>query len=210
MTATRRLAAFMTGARQGELLGLRWSHIVDDVADFAWSLQRVPYRHGCIKKEDPTCGHRPASCPQRELDINPALEYEQLHGGLCLLRPKTEGSKRIVPLAPPLPAALELLRQSDTGPNPHGLVWHLPNGAPVPPNVDWSAWKTLLPDWTLHEIRHSTVTLLTGMGVDERTIAGIVGHSDMLSQEAYRHRSIDLERAALSKLGEALAIQRGG
>jgi integrase len=102
--ASRWLFAFLTGTRQGETLGLRWSHVDlrGGVADIRWSLQRIPYVHGCSDR----CGRRAAWCPQRWLGVPAGLEHEVLDGNLVLVPPKTSRSRRLMPLAPPLLAAL--------------------------------------------------------------------------------------------------------
>jgi site-specific recombinase XerD len=61
-------------------------------------------------------------------------------------------------------------------------------------------------DFTQHEIRHTTVTLLMELGVDPSVIKQIVGHSDVLTQEAYKHVSLDFARRALDSLGTVLAL----
>lgn len=207
--ASRWLFALLTGARQGECLGLRRAYvdIEGGFADLAWSLQRVRYRHGCLKDGAPTCGRKKGvGCRSKVLDINPALEFEQLEGNLCLVRPKTEGSKRLVPLPLPLVTALQV---QEIGPNPHGLVWHRPDGSPIPPRDDWVAWHALLdragvPSVTLHEARHTAVTGLSDLGVDPRVIAQVVGHSSVLAQVDYRHLDMRLAADALGQWAKAI------
>ena len=213
----RWLAGFVTGARQGEILGLRWEHVdlTAGVADLAWSLQRVPYRHGCVPRGDKAiCGRKRGDrCPKRALDIRDSLEYEVLDGNLCLLRPKTTGSIRVVPLVPALVAALKLHKENTADqPNPHGLVWHRPDGRPVDGRVDYADWCALLeqakvPHVTLHEARHTTADLLAKAKVDRQTIAAILGHSSVATGLIYTHANIEQARSALTDvLGTALEL----
>lgn len=211
-TASRWLAAFLLGARQGECLGLRWPYVDLDRGeiDLAWSLQRVGWAHGCGM----TCDRSARACPEKMLPIPDGYEYEQLDRTLCLLRPKTKGSQRVVGIPDMLLAALHLRRkQSLTEPNPHNLVWTRPDGRPIDPKDDWTAWadlRSVLPEHkrrvTLHEARHSVVTWLAEAGVAENVIMGITGHSDVLVNRSYQHVSPEIGRQALNLLGVQLAI----
>jgi integrase len=57
----------------------------------------------------------------------------------------------------------------------------------------------------LHDLRHFTATQLIGAGVDVRTVAGRLGHSDpSLTLRVYSHVIEDRDRAAAAILGKAL------
>lgn len=207
--------AFLTGKRRGERLGMRWSYLDLDAgtADVSWALATVPYGHGCGE----ACGKKAAwACPARHLLIPDDYEYLPLEGNMILQRPKSETSQRLVPL---VGFVVDLLRQRHEQvllERPgytvdHDLVWCHPNGRPIRPEDDWRTWKALLAkakveDFTQHEIRHTTVTLLMELGVDPSVIKQIVGHSDVLTQEAYKHVSLDFARRALDSLGHVLAL----
>jgi len=181
--ATRWAAAFLTGARQGELLGLTWDRVDLEagVLDFAWQLQQL---YGAL----------PAG-----------FEFRPCHKALMWTRPKSHAGKRAVPIAVPL---LELLRahQVDaSGPNPHNLVWHHPDGRPVSPREDFQAWKQLLAragmeSVPLHSARHTAATMLQGAGVSEETRMKIMGHSSVEAQRGYVHVDQSQARAAVAML----------
>lgn len=205
---SRWLAALLLGIRQGERLGLRWDYVDLEAgtADIAWSLTRVTYAHGCTEP----CGLSPRSCPARTLPIPPGMRHQPLDGTLVLMAPKTRGSRRIVPLPAPLWHALRI-QQGITGTSRHGLVWCRDDGGPIDPHDDWQDWQDALtaaglPKITLHEARHTTASLLLELGVDRRVISELLGHSQMVTTEGYKHVAVDLSRAALEGLAGKLEI----
>lgn len=207
--------ALLLGPRQGECLGLRWQHVdlEGGVADLAWSLQRVPYEHGC--KGD--CGRKRAhGCPQRQLKIRPGLEHVLLEGNHALLRPKTKTATRVVPIPAPLLASLRRRREAYETERSgyevdHDLVWPTATGRPIDKRADWVEWLDLLaacgiPRMELHAARHTTATLLLALGVPEHIIMSILGHSDVLTTRRYAHIDLSMQRAALDGLSERLAL----
>lgn len=210
-TDSRWLAALLLGLRQGERLGLRWSHVDLDagIADLSWSLAHVTYSHGCKDSE----GHTARSCPQRRLAIPAGMRHEVLCGNHVLLTPKTRSSRRVVPLLAPLVAALRE-QQKITGDSAHGLVWCNEDGTPIGQKQDWQDWRDALataaiPHVTLHEARHTTATLLLELKVDAKIIAAILGHSSVVTTRGYQHASLDLSRAALEGLADRLGLPSG-
>jgi integrase len=206
--------ALFTGARQGECLGLTWQHLDlnNGVADLAWQLQRIPYRHGC----SPDCGRtRPDWCPKRELDVQPGFEYRHLDGNLCLQRPKTKGSTRVIPLPPMLLTALQERRRIYETERrgyavDHGLVWTRPDGRPIDGRVDWAEWSAHLealgiPHMKLHVARHTASTVLQALGVPEDIRMAILGHSEASTARLYAHSDMSVRRAAMETYGEAVA-----
>lgn len=213
--ATRWVAAFLTGARQSELLGLRWHYVDLDAGymDISWQLQQLSQAHGC----GDTCGRtRPGWCPQRHWDLPPDFEHEVLHRSLVLTRPKTAAGERVVPILPPLLVKLRDLHDVQ-GANPHNLVWHYPDGRPIGPREDYQAWKQLLieakiiapKDETLsmHTARHTTATLLRAAGVDEQTRMEILGHASVDAQRVYAHADRARHTAAMANLGQLFAVE---
>ncbi len=177
------LALFL-GLRRGELLGLRWEDIDLDSGklEVVQTLQRVG-------------------------------------GALRLVPPKTEGSRRTVPLPPICVEALrehkrrQFRERSDAWPDweDHGLVFPSRRGTPLEPDNlrrSWSVIRTAagLPGVRFHDLRHTCVTLLLGLGVPPHVVREIVGHSAIeVTMTIYAHASLDEKRKALGKLGEALS-----
>jgi integrase len=199
----------LTGQRQGECLGLRWSHVDLDngLADIAWSLTRVPYEHGC----DPPCGRRHGGdCPYRRLAVRPSREHVVLDGALCLTRPKG-GQRKVVPLTGALTAWLGRHREQHP-PGKHDLVWSRNGGRPVDLREDYEEWRQLLarldlPAVTVHSARHTCVSLLLSLGVPENVIMQMVGHSTVAAARRYQHVDQATAHDAAARLGRLLELE---
>ncbi|MBO1739714.1 tyrosine recombinase XerC [Leifsonia sp. TF02-11] len=223
-------AAFLlTGAREGELLGFQPDRIRDTVIlgerghamELSWQLQRFIWQHGCegknaAKKKIYACGRkRGTDCPQRWVPIPPKHEAVNLVGGLWLARPKTKSGWRTPPLVEPLKSMVAAhIAATKDEPNPHGLVWRMPDGSPIDPAVCNRMWHDLLdragvPQVRLHDARHTAVDLLLFAGVPSDVIKDIVGHSSRLQSEDYRTRAVTPRHvAAMRSVPEMLAARR--
>jgi len=211
---SRWAAALLSGARQGELLGLAWDRVDLGSAtiDLSWQLQALTYRHACgtAPGYSPCGAARAGSCPERELDVPPGFEHRRLHGRLCLTRPKSAASVRIIPIPRRLVDQLAQHREATVSePNLHGLVWSTPAGQPIPSGTDLAAWHAALaraglPPVPLHAARHTTATLLMDLGIDVTVIQAILGHAAPLTTRGYQHADVTMSRAALARLAEHL------
>ncbi|UFU14589.1 site-specific integrase [Curtobacterium sp. C1] len=202
------LAPLLTGGRRGEMIGLERDRIGDEI-DLSWQLQRINWRHGCAPdREPPRCGHAYGThCPERYVRIPKGFEHRQLIGALYLTRPKSKKGWRQIPLVDPLASVLRHhIATSDD--NPWGLVFTR-DGRPIDPGQQSKDWRKLLAgtgidrDVRLHDVRHTTVDLLTIAGVPDDVIMAIVGHSKRATMWDYRRRNdITRLRLGMTSMGE--------
>ncbi len=181
-------AAFiLTGARRGELLGLEWDRVTDDI-ELSWQLQRFALG---------------------ELRVPNDYEYRHLTGGLYLTRPKSSAGWRVIPLVDPLKSLLAQWREI-APPNPYNLVFATSVGTPIGPDNATRSWSEVLKksgidkNVRLHDLRHTTVDLLYEAGVPESIIMEIVGHSTRSVTRGYKSRGnrpqLTLAMQSLSEL----------
>lgn len=225
--ATRWDAALLTGARQGELLGLELDRVSPNSLDVSWQLQRITWEHGCGDK----CGRsRGTDCPERHIFTPPHIEFRQLTDGLRLSRPKSKKGRRVLRLVNPLRDRIaERIEVAATEPNPHGLLWTsdpkkskggdrsnpvvLPlDGSPIDPSRDSAAWHELLrragvQRVRLHDARHTTASLLQKAGVPEAVIMQILGHSAFVTSMGYMDFDDEQLDAAMLGLAQQLSLK---
>jgi integrase len=215
---SRWLAALLLGLRQGECLGLRWDRYDEQAGTLTidTQLQRIPWRHGCVPATATVaaCGMTAAGCPAKRLRTLPGYDYEVVKGNLCLVTPKTESSKRVIPVPEILARALQQ-HSCDTAAidNAAGLIWTMPDGSPIEPTDDREEWHALLaqagvPDTDEHSARHTTSTLLLALGINEDVRMAILGHSTAAARKIYSHVDIELARRAMLTLESAI-VQPG-
>lgn len=202
--------ALSLGLRQGEALGLLWDDV--DLNEGAIrvrrSMQRRTWDHGCPTVDgQPSCGRkRGGDCDHRT------------GGGLLLVEPKTTASKRTIALPTPLVTELQAQRArvnrrrlaaGEAWDHTHDLVFPTANGGLIDPARDHAAWKVLLTqaglrDVRLHDARHTAATLLLLQGVDIRTVMSIMGWTEMATAQRYTHAVDELRRRAAAQMGALL------
>lgn len=198
LDASRWGAALIAGLRPAEALGLTWDKVDLKAATMtiAWQLKALPY----VEARNPESGFR----------LPRGFESRHLVGAYHLVRPKTRAGIRVVPLTPWLVEALAVWQQSAPI-SPFNLVWPREDGSPRSAEYDRAQWyeivdlagvsltdedgRTRRP--LLYEARHTAATLLLAGGIDDTTIKAVMGHSTMLSTQAYLHSDQSRSRAAL-------------
>ena len=192
-------AAFLQGMRQGEALGLTWDHVdfVRGTLTIEWTLQEWT--------RDRETG----------LFVQPdGLDCYQLDRRFWNVEPKTATSRRAIPMIPAFVRSLQAWRAVAPA-SPHNLVWPRPNGMPRISRADREEFKALQMAaevtkpgggaYTVHEARHSTVSILLEVGTPREVIEAIVGHSDLV--ESYITVSDERVERALRLLGDALRLE---
>lgn len=215
--AARWKAGFMTGKREGEVLGLTWDRVdlAANMLDISWQLQESKKVHGCGDPQDGTypCGKtRVSFCPGAHWDFPHGFEYQECERALVWTRPKTKATQeQPIPIIKPLHDVLVALQDQD-GYNPHNLVFHHPDGTAISPSQDQKAWRRLLqaaevPHRKQHTLRRTTATLMRSAAVDEQTRQELFGHSGEDVQRIYAGPTADTHRLAMDKLADLLTPQ---
>lgn len=165
--------AVMTGMRQGEILGLRWSDI--DFEKRTLIIQQTVNRHGEIKQGGKT------KQSMRSVALSPeTIEVLQEHRKLIMMERAALGS------------AYE----------DHGLVVCTQFGAPVKQRTLQKVWtsflkKTGAPQITFHDLRHTHASLLIKQGVHIKVISERLGHSSVsITMDTYGHLMPNMQEDA--------------
>lgn len=148
-----------------------------------------------------------------------AATIGRIGGELVVSAPKTERSRRTVPLSP---AVVELLRKHRANQaaerlrvgslwQDSGLVFTSEFGGPVDPRnllrVVETAAKAAGVETDLHTIRHSAAVAWLEAGVHIKAVADLLGHSSIaITGDIYGHTSDDAARAAVDKLSAGLGL----
>ncbi len=149
------------------------------------------------------------------LEVNQTLQ--RVNGALRFLPPKTENSKRTIPLPRVCVDALREHREQQVKERfaagsawrEEGLVFTTRVGTPIEPDNLRRSWyplrETLDMSVRFHDLRHTCVTLLLDLGVPPHIVREIVGHSDIgVTMTIYAHASLDERRRALQRLDDHL------
>lgn len=133
-----------------------------------------------------------------------SIERQWTHLG-TIAEPKSDRSKRVVPL-PPAVATLARAWRQESG----GQVWVFPNVSgerPVATTDDYKRWTQALkragvPHVPLHGARSTAATWMRAQGTPEHIIASILGQVRMVS--AYLHHDPGQQMKALDALSSAM------
>lgn len=199
--ASRWVAAFLQGLRQGECLGLTWDDV--DLAagqmTIEWQLDALPYL-------DRAAG---------TFRVKPGLRVRHLEGAWHLTEVKTAHGERTLPMVAGMAAYLTRWRQIAPT-SPYGLVWPRDDGSPRSDHDDRAQWHAIQDDagvrhstgryYFIHEIRHACATLLRISGASDDIIISILGHSTILASRKYIHMDSPSQLAALEGIADRLGL----
>lgn len=147
---------------------------------------------------------------------------EETRSGLNFKVPKN-GKSRTIPL---VPRVLESIRHHRArqaaqrlalGPayQNHDLVFAMEDGSPWKPHAfgDRFRWKVQpcneIPHIRLHDVRHTTATLLRRAGVSIKDVSTILGHSTVaVTADIYTHTLRDDSVSAMTRLADRLEAAR--
>ena len=178
--------ALYTGLRRGEILALQWS-------DVNWEAQTITVNKTLNRVNDRDNPH---------------------HTKLLLGEPKTEKSRRTIPL---MDCALAILQEQKRIQRQErkklgddyldqNLAFATETGTYIDPgNYNRKFYKVVkslgLPHANPHSLRHSFATRALEAGVDLRTTQELLGHSSVeLTANLYTHVLMDHKRKEISKL----------
>ncbi len=153
-----------------------------------------------------------------ERTLTVVMNLQRIDGAFVLVRPKTGGSQRTVPV----PASfITILHQHRAHQLPtrvwagsawqdHDLVFCTRHGKPLSPNNVLDDWRSLLkradvPSMRFHEPRHSFATLLLKRRVPTKVVQEMLGHSDArVTTQIYQHVAADDHIDAIDQLARWL------
>jgi integrase len=144
----------------------------------------------------------------------------RIGGKLKVTEPKTERSRRVLPLSPVTVALLTAQRKDQVAERLHagsawtdtGHVFTTETGQPVDPRnlyrvVQAAAARAGLKHVGVHSLRHSAATAMLEAGVNIKAVSDLLGHSSVsITGDIYGHTSDDSARAAVARLSDAMGF----
>lgn len=180
--------AVFTGARRGELVGLKFSDI--DFANRKITIERSAYK---------VAGQPPAVKPPKDYQIRSVTINKSCCELLELLRQKKGEERRQLG---------DMWKGDD-------WVFTQHNGQmmnPMTPTKQFSKFlkKHGLKHRKFHSLRHTSATLLLYAGIDIRNVQGRLGHGDIETTNKYLHLIDEADAAAADRLDSMLLPTQAG
>lgn len=180
--------ALLTGMRQGEILGLRWSDI-----DFEHKVARI---RQTLSHDGRT--FQPGAKTDKSVRVI-ALTEETIAWLLehreSVIKERNEGGQRT------------------EGKQPPDLVVCTREGKPVPSRTLYKAWRRMLahsqlPPITFHDLRHTHASILLKQGVHPKIVSERLGHSSVyMTLDTYSHLLPHLQHEMVKPLDRLLFDQ---
>jgi len=182
-------ALSLSGLRRGEVLGMRWSDVSLDGA----------HPHVVVRRS--------------------RVQLGRDGGGVSEGEPKSARSRRLVPLAPFAVDALRATQRRQAVSRralgeayaDDGFVCADASGRPPRPETYSNVFRRVaaaagLRRVRLHDLRHTSVTLLLGAGIPVHVVASIHGHDPVITQRIYAHTQHGEAVAAMATLDRMLRL----
>lgn len=148
---------------------------------------------------------------------------EQTRAGLRFKEPKTQKSRRLVPLASIAVDALKSHRTAQVASRlalgsayqDHGLVFPAPDGHPWNPASFSAAFIKLatgagLPKLRFHDLRHSHATQLLRLGIHPKIVSERLGHATTgITLDLYSHVVPGMQEDAVARVDKSLRVALG-
>lgn len=175
--------AVATGARRGELCGLRWSRV--DLAGKAVLIDQAVVEVGGVVTEKDTKTHQ-----ARRVAIDA--------GTVAALRRQQVRT-----------AELAMAAGGPRDSDPFVFAGRTDGGVPLSPDIVTGRFRRLAkvhaPGTRLHDLRHFAATQLLAAGVPVKTVSGRLGHgSAAMTLDVYAHHIGAADQAAADVLGDLL------
>lgn len=175
--------AVATGARRGEVAGLRWSRV--NLPGASITIDQAVVEVDKVIHEKDTKTHQ-----ARVVSIDP--------GTVAALKRQRERSTE-----------LALAGGEGRVPDPFVFSRLTTGGEPLSPNVITGRFRRLAkvhaPGCRLHDLRHFAATQLLAAGVPVKTVSGRLGHgSAAMTLDVYGHHIAAADQVAAGVLGELL------
>jgi integrase len=144
----------------------------------------------------------------------------RVDGGLVVTEPKTESSRRELPLSPAVVSMLKAHRKAQTGERlkagnlwqDSGHVFATAFGGPVEPRnalraLTVAAKTAGIEGANVHTLRHSAATGWLEAGYNLKAVSDLLGHSDIsITGNIYAHTSDETARSAMESRSAAIGL----
>jgi len=178
--------AVVTGLRQGELLGLKWS-------DLDWTSRRIQVQRQVQRRK----GDGLVFCEPKSASGRRVIVLGKSTIGKLREHKNSQLKERI------------LLGEKWQD---YDLIFPSPIGTPLDPSNILKAYKNCLkraglPNLRFHDLRHSAATLMLQQGVNPKIVSEHLGHSDIsLTLNTYIHVLPPMQEEAAEKMDDLLTL----